>query len=77
MSQISTKGTVEGGVFANNDLSPNEALATKVIAALVDAGLVSAADGQIILGRLAAGTLDEGSWKLVVENQIERKGGAG
>ena len=72
MAKNASKKT-DASASASGDLSPNDALAQKVIAALVEANLISSADGEAIAGRLAAGTLDEATWKLVFENQIERK----
>jgi len=56
-------------------VSPNEALARKVIASLIDATLISPADGERMRSRLAAGDLDEAGWKLAFENQLEREAG--
>jgi len=76
MSQNSTSGQVNPGVPVDDGASPNEALAKKVIAALIDAKLVSPADGEAMRSRLAMGTLDESEWKLAFENQLEREAGA-
>ena len=56
-----------------SNLTPNDELAQKVVAALLKDGLVSEADAKKIQGRLAAGTLDEAGWKLVFENQLDSK----
>lgn len=55
------------------ELPPAEALAQKVVAALVEASLVSEDDGESIRADLASGKLDAARWKLVIENQLERK----
>lgn len=52
---------------------PAEVLADKVIVALVEANLISKDDGDGIHADLAAGRLDAIGWKLVIENQLERK----
>jgi hypothetical protein len=58
---------------ASVDLGPAEVLAQKVIAALVEASLVSEGDGESIGADLAAGKVDTARWKLLIENQLERK----
>jgi hypothetical protein len=58
---------------ASVDSGPAEALAQKVIAALVDASLISEGDGDSIRADLAVGKVDAARWKLVIENQLERK----
>lgn len=55
------------------DAGPADALAKKIVAALVNAGLVSGADGESIRADLAAGRVDAARWRLVIENQLERK----
>lgn len=55
------------------DSTPDAILAQKVIDALVADGLVSQADGAKIRSDLAEGKVDSGSWKLVLENQLERE----
>ncbi|MBK6519248.1 MAG: hypothetical protein IPG04_35190 [Polyangiaceae bacterium] len=55
------------------DSTPDAILAQKVIDALVADGLVSRADGAKIRADLAEGKVDSGSWKLVLENQLERE----
>jgi hypothetical protein len=69
----SKHSSVEVDSGSSVDLRPTEALAQHVIAALVDANLISKGDGESILADLAAGKVDAGRWKLVLENQLERK----
>jgi len=57
----------------SSDSGPADALARKVVAALVGQSLVSEDDGESIRADLAAGSLDTAGWKLVLENQLERK----
>ena len=74
MTQGKRKGLsaeVESG--ASVESGPAEALAQKVVAALVDASLISKDDGESIRADLAAGKIDPARWKLVIENQLERK----
>jgi hypothetical protein len=52
--------------------APNEALAKRVIAELVECDLISRTDGERWQSALAAGKLDGSSWKLMFENRIER-----
>lgn len=61
---------------STQELPPAAALAQKVIAALVEASLVSEDDGESIRTGLAAGKLDAARWKLVIENQLERRAGS-
>lgn len=65
--------SVEVDSGASVDSGPAEVLAQKVIAALVDASLVSESDGESIRADLATGKVDAARWKLVIENQLERK----
>lgn len=58
---------------ASVDSRPPEVLAQKVIAALVEASLISESDGESIRADLAAGKVDAARWKHVIENQLERK----
>lgn len=53
--------------------TPDALLAQKVLNALVADGLVSEADAANIRADLAGGALDPGKWKMVLENQLERK----
>ena len=53
--------------------TPDALLAQKVLDALVADGLVSEADAANIRADLAAGELDAGKWKMVLENQLERE----
>lgn len=61
---------------STQEIAPAAALAQKVISALVEASLVSEDDGESIRAALALGKVDAARWKLVIENQIERKAGS-
>lgn len=58
---------------ASIDSGPAEVLTQTVIAALVEASLISESDGESIRADLAAGKVDAARWKHVIENQLERK----
>lgn len=53
--------------------SPAETLAREVVQALVEADLISEDDGQGICSAVTNGKIDADRWKLVIENQLERK----
>lgn len=56
-----------------NDVdAPNEVLANRVVADLIDNGLITRTDGERMQNALAVGKLDGPGWKLAFENCIER-----
>ncbi|PZR04356.1 MAG: hypothetical protein DI536_34400 [Archangium gephyra] len=59
---------------ATDTSTPDALLAQKVIDALVSDGLVSELDAASLRAGLAAGTVDSGTWKLALENKLERGG---
>lgn len=52
--------------------APNEVLAKRVVADLIENGLIMRTDGERMQNTLAAGKLDGPGWKLAFENCIER-----
>ncbi len=67
------RSSAGGAASAGDGAGPADALAQRVVAALVDAGLVSGPDGESIRADLAAGRVDAAQWRIVIENQLERK----
>ena len=53
--------------------TPDEVLAKKVVAELIENGLISQMDGEHMQTALAGGKLDGPGWKLAFENCIERQ----
>jgi hypothetical protein len=51
--------------------SPNERLAARVASALDTAGLLPAGRADDVRARLAAGTLKEEDWRLLIERTID------
>ena len=72
-AEVDSGASVEQQRVSTGDLPPAEALAHEVIAALVEASLVSEGDGESIRADLSSGKLDATRWKLMIENQLERK----
>lgn len=52
--------------------APNEVLAKRVVADLIENGLITLTDGERMRNALASGKLDGPGWKLAFENCIER-----
>lgn len=52
--------------------APNEVLAKRVVADLIENGLIAQTDGERVQKALAVGKLDGPGWKLAFENCIER-----
>lgn len=52
--------------IAETVMSPNEELARRTVAALVDAGLVPEADGEAVRVALAGGSLRQRDWEAMI-----------